>query len=62
MIAGNGAEFNYLMDVLVDLDLDFIKFLRGFQYGFYVILFIGYFFLKFVLLDSFYSRKVLRTK
>jgi hypothetical protein len=59
MIAGNGAKFNYFMDVLVDLDLDFVEFLRRFQYGFYVILFTGYFLLKFVLLDSFYSRKVL---
>ncbi len=41
MIAGDGAKFNYLMDVLVDLDLNFIEFLRRFQYGFYVILFTG---------------------
>jgi hypothetical protein len=58
IITGNGAEVNYLMDMLVDLVLGVVKFLRRFQYGFYEIFFTGYFFLEFVLLDSFYLEKV----
>ncbi len=58
MIIGNGAGFDYSMDVLVNLDLDVIKFLRRFQYGLYVIIFTRYCLLKFVLLDSFYREKV----
>jgi hypothetical protein len=60
MIIGDGAEFNYLVDVLVNLDLDVIKLIRRFQYGLYVIFFTRYCLLRFVLLDSFYRKKVER--
>jgi hypothetical protein len=59
MIVGNGARFDYLVDVLVNLDLDVVKFLRRFQYGLYVIIFTRYCLLKFVLLDLFYHEKVM---
>jgi hypothetical protein len=58
MIIGNGAGLDYLVDVLVNLDLDVVEFLRRFQYGLYVIIFTRYCLLKFVLLDSFYHEKV----
>jgi hypothetical protein len=58
MIVGNGAGFDYLVDVLVNLDLDVVKFLHKFQYGLYVIIFTRYCLLKFVLLDLFYLEKV----
>jgi hypothetical protein len=58
MIIGNGAGFNYLVDVLVNLDLNVVKFLLRFQYGLYVTTFTRYGLLKFVLLDSFYREKV----
>ncbi len=62
MIIGNGAGFNYLVDVLVNLDLNVIEFLRRFQYGLYVIMFTRYCLLKFVLLDLFYQEKVKRMR
>jgi hypothetical protein len=40
MIVGDGARFDYLVDVLVNLDLDVVKFLCRFQYGLYVIIFL----------------------
>ncbi len=58
MIIGNGAGFDYLVDLLVNLDLDVVKFLRRFQYGLYVTIFTRYCLLKFMLLDSFYREKV----
>jgi hypothetical protein len=58
MIIGNGAGFDYLVDLLVNLDLDVVKFLRRFQYGLYVTIFTTYCLLKFMLLDSFYREKV----
>ncbi len=58
MIVGNGAGFDYLVDVLVNLDVDVIDFLHRFQYGLYVIIFTRYCLLKFVLLDLFYREKV----
>ncbi len=58
MIIGNGARFDYSVDVLVNLDLNVVKFLLRFQYGLYVIIFTGYRLLKFMLLDSFYRKKV----
>ena len=58
MIVSNGAGFNYLVDVLGNLDLNVIEFLHRFQYGLYVIIFTRYCLLKFVLLDSFYHEKV----
>ncbi len=58
MIIGNCAEFDYSVDVLVNLDLNVVEFLRRFQYGLYVIIFTRYCLLKFVLLDSFYREKV----
>jgi hypothetical protein len=57
MIIGNGAGFDYLVDVLVNLDLNVVKPLRRFQYGLYMIIFTRYCLLKFVLLDSFYHEK-----
>jgi hypothetical protein len=59
MIIGDGAGFDYLVDVLVNLDLGVIKFLRRFQYGLYVIIFTRYCLLKFMLLDLFYREKVM---
>jgi hypothetical protein len=59
MIVGDGAGFDYLVDVLVNLDLNVIEFLRRFQYGLYVIIFTRYCLLKFVLLDLFYHEKVI---
>ncbi len=44
---------------MVNLDLDVIAFLCRFQYGLYVIIFTRYCLLKFVLLDSFYHKKVI---
>jgi hypothetical protein len=58
MIVGDGAGFDYSVDVLVNLDLDVIKFPCRFQYGLYMIIFTRYCLLKFVLLDSFYHEKV----
>ena len=58
MIIGNGVGFDYLVDVLVNLDLDVVEFLCKFQYGLYMIIFTRYCLLKFVLLDSFYHEKV----
>jgi hypothetical protein len=58
MIVSDGAGFNYLVDVLVNLDLDVVKFLRRFQYGLYVIIFTRYCVLKFMLLEPFYREKV----
>ena len=58
MIVGDGAGFDYSVDVLVNLDLDVIKLLCRFQYGLYVIIFTRYCLLKFVLRDSFYREKV----
>jgi hypothetical protein len=58
MIVGDGAGFDYSVDVLVNSDLDVIEFLRRFQYGLYVIIFTRYCLLKFVLLDSFYCETV----
>jgi hypothetical protein len=39
MIVSDGAGFDYLVDVVMDVDLDVVEFLRSFQYGHYVILF-----------------------
>jgi hypothetical protein len=61
VIVSNGAGFNYLVDVLVNLDLNVVEFLCRFQYGLYVIIFTRYCLLKFVLLDSFYREKVVGT-
>ncbi len=58
MIVGDGAGFDYSVDVLVNLDLNVVEFLRRFQYGLYLIIFTRYCLLKFVLLDSFYREKV----
>ncbi len=58
IFVGDGAEFDYSVDVLVNLDLNVLEFLRRFQYGLYVIIFTRYCLLKFVLLDSFYHEKV----
>ncbi len=58
MIVGNGAGFDYLVNVLVNLDLNVIKFLCRFQYGLYVIIFTRYCLLKFMLLDLFYCEKL----
>jgi len=38
MIVGDGARFNYLVDVVLDVILDVVKFLRSFQYGLYAII------------------------
>ena len=46
MIVGDGAGFDYSVDVLVNLDLDIVEFLRRFQYGLYVIIFIRYCYLN----------------
>jgi hypothetical protein len=62
MIVGDGAGFDYPVDVLVNLDLDVVEFLRRFLYGLYVIIFTRYCLLKFVLLDSFYCEKVQHIK
>jgi hypothetical protein len=58
MIVGDGAGFNYSVDVLVNLDLNVVEFLRRFRYDLYVIIISRYCLLKFVLLDSFYREKV----
>ncbi len=58
MIVGDSAKFNYLVDVLVNLDLNVAEFLHRFQYGLYVTIFTRYCLLKFVLLDLFYHEKV----
>jgi hypothetical protein len=39
MIVGNGAGFNYLVNVVLDVVLDVVEFLRSFQYGLYMIIF-----------------------
>jgi hypothetical protein len=39
MIVGNGAKFDYLVDVVLDLVLNVIKVLCSFQYGLYVSIF-----------------------
>ncbi len=39
MIVGDGAEFDYLMDMVLDVIFDFVEFLRSFQYGLYVIIY-----------------------
>ena len=39
MIVGYGAGFDYLVNVVLDVVLDVVKFLRGFQYGLYMIIF-----------------------
>ncbi len=39
MIIGDGAKFDYLMNMVLDVVLNFVKFLRSFQYGLYVIIF-----------------------
>jgi hypothetical protein len=39
MIVGNGGEFDYLVDVVLDLVFDIVKILRSFQYGLYVCIF-----------------------
>jgi hypothetical protein len=59
MILGNGAGFDYLVDVLVNLDLNVVKFLCRIKYGLYMIFFTRYCLLKFMLLDLFYHEKVL---
>jgi hypothetical protein len=59
MILGNGAGFDYLVDVLVNLDLNVVEFLCRIKYGLYMIIFTRYCLLKFVLLDLFYHEKVL---
>jgi hypothetical protein len=41
MIVGNGAGFDYLVDVVLDVVFDVVKFLRSFRYGLYVIIFTG---------------------
>jgi hypothetical protein len=38
MIVGDGAGFDYLVYVLVNLNLNVVKFLHRFQYGLYVII------------------------
>ena len=60
MIVGDGAGFDYLVDVVLVLDviLDVVKFLRSFQYGLYVIIFTSQCLLQIVLLNSFYHEKV----
>jgi hypothetical protein len=58
MIVGDGARFDYLVDVLVNLDLNVVEFLHRFQYGLYAIIVTRYCLLKFVLLDLFYREKV----
>ncbi len=59
MIIGDGAGLDYLVGVLVNLDLDVVEFLHRFQYGLYVIIFTRYCLLKFVLLDLFYREEVI---
>jgi hypothetical protein len=39
MIVGDGAGFDYLVNVVLDVVFDVVKFLRSFQYGIYVIIF-----------------------
>jgi hypothetical protein len=39
MILGDGAEFNYLVGVRLDLVLNVVKFLRRFHYGLYMRIF-----------------------
>ncbi len=39
MIVGNGAKFDYLMDMVLDVVLNFVEFLHSFQYDLYVIIF-----------------------
>ncbi len=39
MIIGNGAGFDYLVDVVLDVVLNIVEFLHSFQYGLYVIIF-----------------------
>jgi hypothetical protein len=39
MIVGYGAEFNYLVGVVLDLVLDVVEVLRRLQYGLYVSIF-----------------------
>jgi hypothetical protein len=39
MIVGNGAEFDYLVGVGLDLVLDVVEFLHRFHYGLYVSIF-----------------------
>jgi hypothetical protein len=39
MIVSDGAGFDYLMGMVLDGVLDFVEFLRSFQYGLYVIIF-----------------------
>ncbi len=39
MIIGDGAKFDYLMGMVLDVVLDFVEFLCSFQYGLYMIIF-----------------------
>jgi hypothetical protein len=39
MIVPNGAGFDCLVDVVLDVVFDVVEFLRSFQYGCYVIIF-----------------------
>jgi hypothetical protein len=39
MIVGNGAEFDYLVGVVLDLVLDVVEVLGRFQYGLYMSIF-----------------------